>query len=936
MNKTFLGLLSLVAMVMTAGTALAQSSAYPTPYSTADRSDEPSLGQRLGEIGASIFGKRNDSTSPPSSSAPARKPASRPQTNRSGQAGPPDRSDDEVVLIDGEPVRRTRKSSPASPPTARETQGVPYASPSPRTAAAPSERSVYMRQSARDDEVDLSTHPRQMSAGQREVLGAWVEEPAATENSNLEEILYGRRPSSAATGPEPPAARSPAAPPSPSSTVAARPTDGATANPTRRKLSADESPDAGFASAESLASPASALSATSTASPTQTANPVERPIHERLRALQRPAFNPPVAASTPAPAQETAPSAEPTPPASVAASPSQPTPVAQPTLAAPPASEPVPHAKPEAVTREPTVAQAPPTVHQAPPTVAQTPAAEPAASQAEAKTATSQPAPEAPAAATAAKPTKAAPARPEGRVLFSRQSPILGVETLGPRQIVVGKESTYEFKLGNAGEVGATDVVVYVDLPPWAEVASASATAGEAQAEPGLNGTQVVSWKVGQVEARKQERLELQIIPRESKPFDLAVRWDFKPMSSQASIEVQEPRLELEIDGPREVLFGHSEVFKLKLANKGSGAAENVVLSLLPLGTGQNTPVTHNLGTVPAGSQRVIEIELTARQAGDLRIQVAAQGEGVAHAELSETVFVRRAELQLGVEGPRFQYVGTVGNYHVELVNAGSAAAENVVVTARLPAGARYISGIEGAQYDAEKSELQWPVSNLEPGARRTYDMRCTFTAAGNGRMEIVSNGTDGVTAQAETVTQVEAMADLSMEVIDPSGPVPVGEEAMYELRVHNRGTKSAQGIEVVVYFSHGIEPTKVDGSPHKMGPGQVVFNPIASLDAGESLTLKVSARAETSGNHIFRAEVYCRPLGSRLVSEETTHFYSAEPVTAAPALDQPQGGPYAAPGYSSPRTATRPFSGSPHPLGGPTPAALPAAISEPSRATSR
>jgi len=38
---------------------------------------------------------------------------------------------------------------------------------------------------------------------------------------------------------------------------------------------------------------------------------------------------------------------------------------------------------------------------------------------------------------------------------------------------------------------------------------------------------------------------------------------------------------------------------------------------------------------------------------------------------------------------------------------------------------------------------------------------------------------------------------------------------------------------------------------------------------------LKVRARAEQPGNHVFRAEVHCKPLGTRLVSEETTHFYT-------------------------------------------------------------
>ena len=87
----------------------------------------------------------------------------------------------------------------------------------------------------------------------------------------------------------------------------------------------------------------------------------------------------------------------------------------------------------------------------------------------------------------------------------------------------------------------------------------------------------------GRLAANGKERLVLRIIPRESKPFDLAVRWDYKPVASQAMIEVQEPKVAMRLEGPREVHYGRREVFTLKLANTGTGDAENVVVALTPM-----------------------------------------------------------------------------------------------------------------------------------------------------------------------------------------------------------------------------------------------------------------------------------------------------------------------------------------------------------------
>src|SRR5206468_4037207 len=74
-----------------------------------------------------------------------------------------------------------------------------------------------------------------------------------------------------------------------------------------------------------------------------------------------------------------------------------------------------------------------------------------------------------------------------------------------------------------------------------------------------------------------------------------------------------------------------------------------------------------------------------------------------------------------------------------------------------------------------------------------------------------------------------------------------------------------------------GIEPVAVKGAEHELGKGQVVFRTIPELDAGAELILQVKARADRPGNHVFRAEILCRALGTKLASEETTLYYGKD-----------------------------------------------------------
>jgi len=463
-------------------------------------------------------------------------------------------------------------------------------------------------------------------------------------------------------------------------------------------------------------------------------------------------------------------------------------------------------------------------------------------------------------------------------VLFEHKSPILDVQTFGPRKISVGKQSTYAVAIRNRGEVGADEVVVRISLPEWADVLGTEPTAGTPDMTTDDGSGRVLRWTIPHMPADGRERLVLQIIPRESRPFDLAVRWDYQPVASQAMIEVQEPKLAISVDGPSEVLYGEDEIFKLQIANEGTGAAENLILQLMPLGSGGIQPVTHPLGTLAAGKQKTLELELTARQIGDLEIQIEVRGDNGVRAELAEQVFVRRAALQIEIDGPGMQYVGGVAGYRIQVSNPGTAAAENVDVAVNLPAGAKYVSGVDDARQEAGGSKVAWTVEYLAPGEKKDFNLQCSLGLPGAARMDVISTAPGDLTATAGATTRVEAIADLAMEVKDPAGPVPVGQEAVYEMTIHNRGTKHAENVDVVAYFSEGIEPRSAEGAQYRLASGQVAFNAIPTIAAGGKVVLKIRATATESGNHIFRAEVHCKPLDLRLVSEETTRYYRDTP----------------------------------------------------------
>jgi hypothetical protein len=477
-----------------------------------------------------------------------------------------------------------------------------------------------------------------------------------------------------------------------------------------------------------------------------------------------------------------------------------------------------------------------------------------------------------------------------GNVLFTAKSPMLSVEASGPRKILVGREAEFNVSLRNVGEVVASGVIVKINIPAYVEVISADPSVGTA-AKPML-GEQARSleWKLDRLDTRGQEALRLKLIPRKSVPLDLAMQWNCQPESSQAVVEVQEPKIALSISGPSEVFYGQSKIYKLTIANPGNGDAENVNVSLLPIGTSGEPPANYRLGILRAGDSKSIDIELTARQAGTLEIKAQAFGDGGLRADVVEPVVVRRGQLKIAMGGSKVKYAGTPGVYRIRIANAGDAASEGVTLSAMLPPDAKFLKASHSGKFIENSAKVVWEIGTMQPGDDRTFDMHCVLNSPGENALQGIVQSSDELTATSSTTTQVEALADLKMEVRDPRGPVAIGDDAVYEVVIRNRGTKSAEGIDLVTYFSEGLEASSVEGIDHQIAAGQVTMKTIPAIAPASEAMVRIHCTSDRGGNLVFRAEMTCRNPGTKLAAEETTHFYGDErAVVADPAPQEPQ-----------------------------------------------
>ena len=325
------------------------------------------------------------------------------------------------------------------------------------------------------------------------------------------------------------------------------------------------------------------------------------------------------------------------------------------------------------------------------------------------------------------------------------------------------------------------------------------------------------------------------------------------------------------------MIYGEHQLYKLTISNPGTGDAEEVTIHLVPINPGEGSVATHRMGKLAAGSSKTVEIELTARQAGNISIKADATADGDLKASAAQDVLVRRAVLQVSVAGPKLHYASSPASYEVRIKNAGDTTAKNVMVAAALPAEVELLSATAGGQLDAGQSHVNWTVGEIPAGGEAAVSFKCMMKGTGVNRVEAPATAEGDLKDSALASTQVMALADLVLEVTDTPGPIPVGQEMEFDVHVRNRGTNVAEHVELVAYFSDGFEPIGVEGGQFELGAGTVLFKPIASLAAGSESSYKIKAKASTAGNHRVRVELQCKSLGTRLTREDSTLFYGED-----------------------------------------------------------
>jgi len=460
------------------------------------------------------------------------------------------------------------------------------------------------------------------------------------------------------------------------------------------------------------------------------------------------------------------------------------------------------------------------------------------------------------------------------RLRSGLQSVGLTIEVKGPPALNMNTPATYRIIVSNPNAADAEGVTVRDVLPPELEFISSQPV--ELKAPGGL-----LVWHLGNVPAGTQREITLKVKPIKVGTYEHGATVSMRA-GSKVSTHVFQPQLRVEIVSTSStVLKGKTAECRVVVHNPGDGIARSVrVRAKLSKGLQLYAQDTRGVNTyeldvfdLPAGQRISLSpLVVDTVEGGEQSFQIEAVSPDVAEggqdSTATQVVNVIEPKIDLRLTGPRARYSDTIATYYLEVVNNGTAPANNVRVQATVPIQARLMRLPDGATFDARTRRLTWPGFQLDPGEKDQVKFQFDVKLGSPGSCEISAHAVAEQCRQVDQMihTQVDPMADLSMEIVEERRVIDVGEKTIFVVKIQNHGSKEATKIIVKGAHSPNFKALRTSGTEEEARylfevdaagkakkDGELLFPTIDRLDPGKEIELAIEVEGLSSGLGYFR-----------------------------------------------------------------------------------
>jgi uncharacterized repeat protein (TIGR01451 family) len=460
--------------------------------------------------------------------------------------------------------------------------------------------------------------------------------------------------------------------------------------------------------------------------------------------------------------------------------------------------------------------------------------------------------------------------RPGERILEGLQNPAIEIQKLAPAEIQVGKKCTFAVRVQNNSQRTAHDVHIRDEAPLGTQLVG---TAPKAT----VSGSQVV-WDLGTLSPGEERIVEMELLPTDEGELGSVATVTF---ASQASAKVRctRPELALRLTTAPRVMIGEQHLVEIEVSNPGTGDATGVVLlESVPAGVSHEAgpALEFEVGTLPPGETRRLDLVLTAEQAGRINNTMTARADASLEVQASCEFEIIAPVLKVSVAGPKQRYLERPATYTVSVNNPGTAPAKEVQLVTQLPKGLQFVSADNYGEYDAATHSVRWSLAELPANEQGAVELTALPVEPGEHTLQIAGRAEQGLEDRTETRVVVEGLVALSFEVTAADGAIEVGGETSYDITVTNQGSKPAANVQVVAIVPAGLRATNGQGATRHVVQGdRVVFAPLAQLAPKAEAKFRVQVQGLRAGDQRTKIMVTADEVQEPITKEQGTLVYA-------------------------------------------------------------
>lgn len=313
---------------------------------------------------------------------------------------------------------------------------------------------------------------------------------------------------------------------------------------------------------------------------------------------------------------------------------------------------------------------------------------------------------------------------------------------------------------------------------------------------------------------------------------------------------LQQPVLAIQKFAPAEIQVGKTSRFSIKVKNVSSRPALGVVVrdqvpsgarlvSTTPSADEATSNLRWDLGTLAAGEERTMHMEITPTEEGDIgsvaTVTFAAQA--------SARSLCTKPQLALRMTAAKEVLIGGQQRVHIELHNPGSGDATGVLLSENVPENVRHQAG----------PVLEFEVGLLKAGETKELDLMLTAQKPGHVVNLLTARADGNLEVQQKVEFDVVA-PDLDVALNGPSRRY-LERPATYKVRVANDGTAAAKDLRLVTHLPRGLQFVKATNLGEYDASAHAVYWSLAELPEGQNGEVEVVTMPVTPGELTVRVE---------------------------------------------------------------------------------